>query len=51
MMSDYLESDFTTADNGLDYIFGKMGGEWLLLGMDVTFETCSGDSIGVTSII
>ena len=25
MMLDYLESDFTTADNGLDYIFGKMG--------------------------
>ena len=24
-MSDYLASDFTTADNGLDYIFGKMG--------------------------
>ena len=24
-MSDYLESDFTTADNGLDYVFGKMG--------------------------
>ena len=23
-MSDYLESNFTTADNGLDYIFGKM---------------------------
>jgi len=24
-MSVYLESDFTTADNGMDYIFGKMG--------------------------
>jgi len=24
-MSDYLASDFTTTDNGLDYIFGKMG--------------------------
>lgn len=24
-MSDYLASDFTTADNGLDYVFGKMG--------------------------
>jgi len=24
-MLDYLESDFTTADNGMDYIFGKMG--------------------------
>ena len=23
-MSNYLESDFTSADNGLDYIFGKM---------------------------
>jgi hypothetical protein len=25
MMSTYLESDFTSADNGLDYVFGKMG--------------------------
>jgi len=24
-MSDYLASDFTTTENGLDYIFGKMG--------------------------
>ena len=24
-MSVYLKSDFTTADNGMDYIFGKMG--------------------------
>ena len=23
-MSNYLESDFTSADNGLDYIFGKI---------------------------
>ncbi len=25
MMSDYSASDFTTADNGMDYVFGKMG--------------------------
>ncbi len=24
-MSDYSASDFTTADNGMDYVFGKMG--------------------------
>ena len=24
-MSDYLASDFTNADNGMDYVFGKMG--------------------------
>jgi len=25
MMLAYLESDFTNADNGMDYVFGKMG--------------------------